>query len=242
MSNQSEQIDAFLLGKLSQTERSEMEDQIKKDTAFAAAVNERRKTLKLIDVLGDSRIQQRLERITTDYHATTKKTRKLAISWRWVAVAASILLLIFAYFVIPKSETPQDLYTAYYEAYPINFGSRDEGNAAIIQAEQYYSNAQFESAIPALEQAYQSTQDTKYILAKGISEMEAGRFSTAIGTLTPLIEQQDILYQKQAIWYVALSYLKTENYDQAKSMLRQLAADERAYKNEEAQELLKKFN
>lgn len=245
MTNQNEeQIDAYLMGKLSETDRQQFEAVLKEDAALATAVAERKELVGLIEHIGDQKLQERLKKVAEEYHAQQQKVvplKRTRLSWI-AAVAAGVALLIAAYLLVPRNASPQELYASYYETYPLQGVARSEqldSSTLFQQVRQYYPSGQYEQVLPLLDTIYQQTEDSRWLVMKANALMQVENYQEAVTTLLPLAENNDLLYEDQARWYLALAYLQTDQITKAKAQLSQLVNSSATFKSQEAAQLLK---
>ena len=79
--------------------------------------------------------------------------------------------------------------------------------------------------------------ETSALFFAGICSMELGDYSNAVRYFNELIYQNNLLFTQQASWYLALSYLKTNQKTEAKKILEHIVKEYK-YKHQEAVELL----
>lgn len=165
----------------------------------------------------------------------TRMTAK--INWRrWMAVAASLLLLASALWFMQES---QPSYSRYAQHAPLSLTLRGTVDQAATKAETDFNARNYASALTALDQllAVQPDQLTAR-LYKGICLIELDRGAEARSVLEPLAGGTSAL-RAEAIWYVALSYLKEKDNANCRIALQRLREGDDHY--EQAQQLLKKL-
>ena len=156
---------------------------------------------------------------------------------RWMAAAASVLLLAVAswFFLFPG----QPSYSKYAQHAPLSLTLRGVSNEAASAAEADFNAKRYDGALAALDQVLAAQPDNLTAqLYKSICLIELNRASEARTVLQPITDGTSAL-RAEAIWYVALSYLKENNTAACRSALLRLREGEDHY--EQAQEILKKL-
>lgn len=157
---------------------------------------------------------------------------------RWLAAAASILLLAVAVWFIRTPEKPAE-YTQYAQHIPLSLTLRGVADEAASEAESAFNEKNYPAAFAALDRLLveQPTNLTAQ-LYKGICLVELDRTAEARAVLVPIANDTSAL-RIEAAWYVALSYLKEKNTAMCRSELSKIPPGDMRY--EQAQALLKKL-
>lgn len=176
-----------------------------------------------------------------DYKKNTSTKRR---PWLYYLSAAVVIAVIAISVLLPKAQTPQELFVAYYTTSDIpSLVSRGgEEDSELIDAERYFEDADYTEALEILTPKAVTVTKNKasVLLYKGISEMELSQFEKAHATFDQLIES-DLIDAPMGLWYEALLYLKTGDIKNAKILLLQIQESASNYKYEEAKELLEKL-
>ncbi|MEM9820529.1 MAG: hypothetical protein AAF985_05635 [Bacteroidota bacterium] len=246
-----EQIDQYLMGQLQGESLRLFEQQLEGDPDLANEVKERRKSLDVLEDIGDLQLKERIQNIhnrVLDQQPASTSTEKsigrIRPLYTWLALAASVLLLLAAGMWWSTTPTPdaQQLFAQHYEAYPISFTSRaGENDTKLADASRYYREGAFEKVIGPLESVLADSINTKAKLALGIAELELNHFAKAIQHFDDLINAKDPLYEEQALWFKALTYLKQNDLDNCAQQLKQLDQDRFSFKRQAALDLLEKL-
>lgn len=241
MSELIEKIDDYLMERLPKADQAEFEQQIESDPELAAKVQEQRQVLHAVELMGDAEMKAQIGEAIRNRNQQSAKIRP--INWkRGLAIAASVALLVFAYFFYTNPASNDAMYANYYETYNISAGSRsDNMGQEISAATSAYKAKNYQQALTQFEAIYAATQDTKWLLAQGLSQMELQQFDAALNSFQPLIQQKDPLYLEQALWYAALCHLKNSNTAQSQALLEQLLAQPSSFQATEAEALLKEL-
>lgn len=161
---------------------------------------------------------------------------------RWgLAAAAIALLLVCAYlFVQPASNTPQQIFAQYYQPHELPFGTRDQvTDVQYYEAGSAYQSEDYKKALPLLQAIYDKDKsDDRIGLALAISAIEEDQDEVAENILQILSNKENYLYQEQAQWYLALTYLKLNQIENSKKLLQSIIQEEGGFYSEQAKELL----
>ncbi|GAA0872897.1 hypothetical protein GCM10009117_20440 [Gangjinia marincola] len=238
-----ELIERYFEQKLTVEEQAEFDALLKNDTAFSKEVDFRNDVKQAINL--NKREEQKallqgfeeeLNNATTSQQSTTPKI--------WL-VAASIVALIAVgiYGALQfSSQSPDELYLAYYEPYenvvkPIERGEVSED--AVTKAFAAYEMENYQFAIKQFDSLYTITNEGYYLLYQANAYMALDQYDQAI----PLLEKHIALkddFQPKSLWYLGLSYLKTERADMAKPLF-ELLVSNNGYKAAKSKEILEEL-
>jgi len=183
-----------------------------------------------------------LEEVSDQYSVNPPKSR-LFKSNRWIAIAASVaaglLLLVWLTQYLTKDTTynEEQLYTQYAK-HDISLQEMSSSfELGEIQA--LISNKEYVKSIPLIESYLIDHPDAADVqLAKGIALLETRNPSAALSTFIRLQEEHPI-YQNEAKWYQALTYLKMNQPAKATEKLSSIPSNSSRFK--EANELIEKL-
>ena len=154
---------------------------------------------------------------------------------RWIALAASVTLIAAAVWFFTKS-AEKPTYQQYAQHTPLSLTVMGDTEQAKTDAETAFNQKDYGKALTALDQVLTDEPDNiKAKLSRGICLLELNRTAEARAVFEPLAAGSSAL-KADAIWYVALSYLKENNLAACKAELSKIAAGEAHYA--EAQEIL----
>lgn len=234
-----EQIQDYLNGGLTGTALSDFEAQIKSDPALKAEVDLHRDIdLALIDN-GSISFVQTLNGIheKEKQKETEKKPveevapivpRQRILRYA-VAAAVAVLLAVFILPILFPTSTPQ---TA------LQFSERSIGEAPIFDTTRSNDNntnvtenieninqkmikAQYQEAIPLLEELYSQTNDNSDALSLGYCHLQVKKYDNAIAVLKK-VSAKNSNVKDTAMWYLAHSYLRKGDKTTAIDILKQL--------------------
>ena len=233
-------IEDYLLGQLSPEEKATVERRLITDAAFAEAFQLQKSMLAfLVKENNKGQLIPQLEELGKKHFEKTP-AKTIGINRRRIltglAIAASIALLIFALNQIFQ----QPLYDQYAIHQPLNLIEKSESAPTAAQAQEQFNNKNYKGAYQSLTTYLeQFPDDTKALLAKGISALELNRYEEAL-TIFDQIHQGSTVFQSTGTWYLALTYLKQKNFEKAKEFLNQIPRSDRLLYNK-AQELRNKI-
>ena len=237
-------IDQYLLGRMSATEAQAFEARVAKEPALANALEQQRQAIQLLEINRDIQLKDQLKAIHQNTIAqsnppNTSPTRSIVPMRRvLIGIAATIALLLIAYFLLPLNQSPTQLYASNYQPYSITIGARGQSiPQALTQASTLYQQGQYEAALPIFQSIADTSQNTLLSLSIGLCQLALERPTAAITTLKSI--QNDPLYGEPAQWYLALAYLKLEDITNSKSALQAIQPNTEFY--DQAQDLLKEL-
>ncbi|MFN0175846.1 MAG: tetratricopeptide repeat protein [Saprospiraceae bacterium] len=154
---------------------------------------------------------------------------------RWIALAASVTLIAVAVWFFRKSDdTPT--YQQYAQHTPLSLTVMGNTEQAKVDAETAFNLKDYSKALTALDQVLSDEPDNiKAKLSRGICLLELNRTGEARAVFEPMAAGNSAL-KEDAVWYVALSYLKENNLEACKAELTKIAVGEAYYA--QAQEIL----
>ncbi len=163
---------------------------------------------------------------TPEKNAESSAPMTLQRYWPALAAAACLAGLLFWFFGRQTQGGNDDKLFAQYRHYPeAAFTTRAAGDSAQIDlgaAERAFNGGRYAEALPLL-QAYLETHsdDLEKRFFVGLCHLELGNYNEAI-TNFQVLRSSANAYQGEAVWYLALTYLKQGNKEQCANILRQL--------------------
>ena len=250
-----ELIDRFLQDRLSPEEKAEFDSMLEKDSAFREELSlmshvkislEKKAEATVLEKILSISSKQELEGII---RRTKKQPRRSSLYIATAAVAC--IILIFIYIGIQPKYSADFLFKEYYTTLPYeNIPTRggnnlsDEQIELRITADRLYREKKYTEA---LAQYRRITSNLEYsqipeniLFYSSVCLIEADQYDKAISNLSYLFHN-GVYFPDQAGWYLALSYLKKNQREEAKSVLQKLITNETEYA-EESSKLLNKLN
>jgi hypothetical protein len=192
----------------------------------------------ILDSVELQNLKKTLEEVNENYQS--QNSFKL---YKWIVplVAASVALF-FVFNIFTRSTSSLDLYNEYSDKGDLpSLVIRGESSSNLSKAQQLFENNNYENALTIFESALNNSEDKATLyLYKGISETELEEFAEAEKTFNELINS-DLLDASKGYWYKALLFLKMDEEENAKAVLRTIV-DNKFYKFRMAKELLGKLD
>jgi hypothetical protein len=242
-------IEGYLQGGLDKEQEAAVAQRLAEDADFKLLFED---TRLMIEGLGKLRHKGLLHRIDSleaglENPLTVKKKVK-TISWtvsRMAAAFTGIALLALASWYVFRADSDAggaSLYEEYYTVYTNTIVPKvrsGEDPTLIVRTFKAYDEADFVTAEPLFGELLKVNNSEFVRFYAAIAYMEVGETEKASGLLTTIISEEGG-FMTQAKWYLALNYIRTEDYQNAKSLLKELAGSSTTYQDK-AQELLKKM-
>lgn len=236
-----DRIEQYLSHELSDSERASFEAQISKDDELAAEFQRRETAHLAMDFMISENLRSELMSLETQSHKVVsmmgRKKRMNAL-----AIAASVVIIIGAFFVImPSSKSSSlDLAMAYYEA--PDYTLRGDSNAL---------PSNISDAINALAQHdYQKTinllegKEDDYVVESsfylGHAYFLSKRYDEAKEQFNTVISSNDLRYKENAEWYALLNCLAQA--DNCQEVLDSITEDNRHPYHDKALTIMKELN
>lgn len=233
MEDQYSLIDAYLLGQLDESGKAEFEAALENQD-FAEEFAFREKVFEASRKEGRKKLKARLSNL--EEPVSTNLMKKYP---QWVTIAATLVLLLAAIFVVRSNLNRIDkIYVSHYEKLPNKVAVIVRGEDdldPLKQAMVDYNIGNYEEALEKFEVL--DDEHPELNMYKGVIALERDQLEEAMNYFTPFAEDKDSEYYEEGNWYLALCYLKEGSIDKAKSTLTPLAEHEDYY-GQKAQGLL----
>ncbi|MEM9823469.1 MAG: hypothetical protein AAF985_20465, partial [Bacteroidota bacterium] len=213
-----EKIERYLNGQMSDAEMERFEQSMGKDAALRNDVQLHRDLAQTLKGDQVHRLRATLKEVDQKWtHAPAKKEGKVRLlrPITWLAIAATMALLVVSYFVFqPARPSHQDLFAENFAPYPMVLNQRSGTPVdSILQAAiDAYERGSFVEAT----QQFQRLQDLDsnnfvYRFYQGLSFLANQEAGKAISILIPLVNGKSKL-KEQSQWYLALAYLQIKDF------------------------------
>ncbi|PSR56399.1 hypothetical protein AHMF7605_24315 [Adhaeribacter arboris] len=247
--NKEELIEKYLLGQLhgealvNFKHRLVTDEALKKEVALEQAILRNLKTVgKRQTLLQFENFHQELEQETYTYQKAAPElnifqklekilTEKLTglTGRQYAFIAASVVFIIASTLtintILTKQSSPETIYQAYYEPYPIEtFRGEATGTALKTEAVVAYNRGDYSQSIRLFEQFLAKEKDEKSLFYLGNAYLAAERPEDAIKTYLAYLQQYH-QFEMDAKWYLSLSYMKVGQFIEARNQLRELTAN-----------------
>lgn len=241
-------IEKYLSGELNEEEIKKFQTRLTKDAAFLEEYTlQKSMNIFLEKDRNQPALESKLVSLGNDFFKEEKNEQEdnvIPISRnknqnRWLigliaTAAVAVLLVMFNPF------QSQDLYQQYATHQPISLTEKSTGNDVATKAETTFNQKNYSLAYENITLYLQENPaDQKAQLSLGISALEIGKTEEAISIFEKINSGNSAL-KNYGIWYLALSYLKQKDFEQAKSFLNQVPDSEKALFGK-AQKLLKEL-
>lgn len=166
-----------------------------------------------------------------------KKTKKTGYVSLWFKVAAAITTLLLAtlsvYLLTSNSNQYEAIYETYYRPFPIASTTRGEQTPSPII--NLYEQEKYAEVVRYLESnSFVADDGGLAPTMLGVSYLNTSRPDKAIEVFANDQYFTEAPYEDYSQWYLSLAYLKTEQIEKAKSVLRQVIARRMIHKEEAA--------
>lgn len=230
-------IDQYLQHELSEEEQLDFQQRLETDPDLAAALAFRKATLRYLNAQdGLPALQQEMAVLNEQYFGaeTPEKMKKTSLKrWLWpVAAAACIVLALLLW-----NPFQADPYQRFAQHEPLSLTEKS-GTAHIgSEAESSFNAQDYPKAYEQLKTFLAQQPNNKQAeLALGIAAMETERYTEATAIFNRLAQGSSV-YQTAGQWYIALLYVKQQQYEEAKKALAKIPPSDTFYRAK-ARELL----
>ena len=240
-------IDKYMRNQMDEQERSAFEEALKDNPQLAKELAIQQDLVTGVRTLGNRGMKEQLQQMheeVMEIKAKNKVHKTRRLFWRGAAAAAVLLIGILAYQTwLNPTNSPEQLYASYYQAYDLNLQDRgDQPPAGLLEATALYEQKAYAEALPLLESLVANDSgNTQLHLSIGICKMELDRHDEAIDDIQKVLTLGDPLLEDQANWYLALIHVKQNQPTLARTFLQKLAEDSAADHHAEARQLLEQL-
>lgn len=242
-------IQKYILDELSKKEKLKFEAAMKENPEFAIEVNKYFKIAEGIEHFGAQNFKSRTKDIYSEVRPeimSNLKQDKSSNKWLKIILVsiALLLVLLFLYRNFNSTEllSSEALYANHYQVYDWNpnLRSDESQNIEIEKALELYSNKSYDQASPYLVSfVVENPNNIPARLALANCHLQQNAPKLAIPHLQHILTLDDVLFQDQANWYLALAYLKNGKKDEAKKILFQLTKDDKSDYQDNSKTILK---
>jgi tetratricopeptide (TPR) repeat protein len=240
-----EKIDAYLEGQLSEEDKIAFEKMLSEDSELVAEVEEQ-KVINLGIAMHDLQevknelveinemVGQIKKKVKIDYDETETNPEKSAqiISLNshrkkyFAAAAILVLLIIPIYFLFLQTPKTDRLFSQNFEPYPNVITHRgDDVQTDIYKAMGLYDRGQYEDGLQLFEKIRASSNaDPRITLYTGICYLAESETDKAILLFQKVIKE-GLVFNSEANWYLALSFVKNKQLQEAIPILENLVAN-----------------
>lgn len=227
-------IRKYFNGELSDSERVEVELRQLEDTEFALLMTDFQSTRDGIRLARKQELKERLREIES-----TRKSKRRKL----IAIAASIAIVLGVGGVLVWNQgkvSSNELYAEYYEPYPNVYApiTRDgDPTSDLEKAFALYEQGEYSKALKGFNQELEVNDDQDVLFYKAIALIQLEKTKEAEGILAS-IQLEKSSYSPQILWYESLLFIKNEQYEKAKSKLKELDGMNSGYKTQKVRDLI----
>lgn len=219
--NDIELIDQYLNGELNDNQSNDLQAKLKEDPEFEKLMELQKE---VISTIKTSAFEQDVQA----YLDGTRETKSIRLNPSVITgIAASIVLIISVVFYFNQKDV--NYYDQYFEPYPDLISQRAVTDNSY--AMYHYGRGEFQEAVAAFEEMDAMSKDERFYA--GIAYLSVGELDKAESNLSASLSTD---WSSFAIWYLALRFLKSQDYERAIQHLSQIQPGE--FKYEEAQKIL----
>jgi len=207
-------IDKYLDDELSEPEVNAFEEEMQTNEDFAHEVKLQQTARETVEY---ANFMDKIETIRSEKSSSEQSVKPSGSIIRrllpvvGLVAAALIVLLIW-----------QPWQRSFYQPYELNITQLSSSNSSLQQAQNTYNSGDYTAAIPLLEK-FPDTIPAQ--IAKANAHYELGEFDQAVASLKP-IASGNSGYKTTANWYLALTYLKQDQSEKARTALKEIKAGE----------------
>ncbi|WP_299244998.1 hypothetical protein [uncultured Aquimarina sp.] len=259
------EIDDYLSGAMSASEKKAFEERVANDSVLAEELK-LQKDMQIIYedqewLQGDTEALQteKATQLKSFYESEEATNIKSAIqeviaenrsesknkTFWFIGIAASIAVLITVSLFVFKDNNYDELYASYIhmDEIPSLVTRGEDTNKLLENAQLLFEDKKYKEATEsfAAYHAKETAIDPLSYIYSGIAYIELNKFDEAIAQFE-LLADSNTLQSKKANWYKALVFLKQKNKAKLKDILQMIILNKNNYKYKEAQELLEEIN
>jgi len=237
-----ELIEKYIQNNLSPIEVKEVKELLKNDNSFKEALSLHTDLKKVVVDDDDANFRNLITNLEQDAkHINPKRSFT-----KWLVAASIALLFGLSYFFLlnQKTASTNALFASYFVPYKNVVAPMVRGNTSNQQDEKTqaflaYEKGEYNKAITLFTKLYENTKEPYYLFYKANALLKLERAQEAVPLLIEHLKTKDTLTEKTN-WYLALAYLKIQDKQKAKELLKKVIAN-KSYKNKEAQKLMNEF-
>lgn len=223
------QIERYIRKTMDEQERVQLETRLKNESEFAELYNDVRTVLHGVKASARNALKDELKTLEDDLSRAEKKAKRVR-SYRWIAAAASLLLVVSAaWFGLHNRNTTPPLFVAYYTPYPnVSMPTVRGENEIGVKAEafQSYERGDYAGAAQKFETLTSPDQAVHFYLASAYladAEIEAAEvnFKKCLAS--------EGIYNAPARWYLALCAVYRNDVAQSQILLQDIVRRNDAY-------------
>lgn len=237
MKNREELLEKYFQGKLTKDENVIFENLLNTDVYFKQAFTFEKDLKDAVKTNDDENFRD----FITDVENKVRSKDKRKSYTKWMAVAGILLLLGIGYLLrFDTTNNNETLFADYFEPYrniiyPVQRNEQSQDDKAFPFEVYEYGN--YKKAAVLFSEMYAKNKESYNLFYQANALLKTGNAKEALPLLLKHRKTKDKLSEKNT-WYLALTYLKLDNKENAKKALQDVI-DQNSYKVKEAKQLLK---
>ncbi|GAA0712744.1 hypothetical protein GCM10009430_03500 [Aquimarina litoralis] len=236
-----EKIELYLSKELPVQEVISFEKEISMDSDLELEVEKHRELQRVLSDTDTLLFKEKIHKIRTEIKEenSEENTTSYAVFWK---IAASIIIVFgvgsLLWNTLNTSDDFSDLYTAYYELYPVEDVIRGSSQLEKDVIMKNYAEGDYQKVVSILSGNTSFRLTEQFRLYLGNSYLNLGKEQSALEQFQQIGDNSK--YSENASWYQALTYLKLKDAKKASILLKKIVDFDGVYK-EKAKELLTKL-
>ena len=233
-------FESYLNDEMTQTEKELFEQKLNSDNQFRESFNLYKETTAMLENKFDSKtidFKENLKSISKSHFSESKEDKSRVINFKpfYYAIAASVVLAFGTWFMMQGNPEYGD-FNQHENAY---FTERGSIIKNLRLAQNAFNEKNYKVAIENFEIVLKDYDKPEVRFFYGISLLEENRYAEAETNFTT-IQKGTSVYNDKATWYLALSKLKQNQFEECKNYIKQIPEDAEDYAK--AQKLLNKLD
>ncbi len=232
-------FEKYLAGTLSIEEQTSFEQHLKTDAAFKEdfALFQKMDNFLLVRDAKKERLAQ-LNAIASQHIVSINK-KKASLTPMWIKRVAATILLIVSFYFILQLVNAKPTYEEYAIHQALALTTQGDNTITLQQAEQYFNAKKYQQALTSFEELSPEETTLEITITKAICLLELHRTADAIAILQP-IAQGNSARKNDALWYLGLAALQSEDWGKVKLYLKQIPS--KTFHGEKARTLLRRID
>lgn len=236
-------IERYLEGNMQDAEKEWFEAELEGNPSLKKELELRRKVNKYVDNQDAIAFRQNLMNAENRHRKAAAK-RKAATKQivQYAAIFAGLILIGSITLYIRNNNSTTDIATKYSPEYSPMAAYRSTSadlDNAYIRATEYYNAGNYNEAIEWFNMIVDSDMQVEFLM--GTSHMHVRQYKEAIGSFSKVVDDNDNLFIEDAIFYLGVCYIQTDQTDRAKELLEAIIDSENRHKKD-ARKLLRKID
>lgn len=230
----------YLNNEMPSDEKIIFEAKLQNDLKFRESFNLYKETTAMLENIFDSKtidFKENLKSISKTHFSEKEKDKSRVINFKpfYYAIAASVVLAFGTWFMMQGNPEYGD-FNQHENAY---FTERGSIIKNLRLAQNAFNEKNYKVAIENFEIVLKDYDKPEVRFFYGISLLEENRYAEAETNFTT-IQKGTSVYNDKATWYLALSKLKQNQFEECKNYIKQIPEDAEDYAK--AQKLLNKLD